>query len=137
MDVKISGSPKEIADLALALQDRLTSDLRSDFIELAKAVARGGRTTENQNCNSDKADFAAAQKIITESSKKVHEEKFLIDRIKGILLENEKIFKGFFCNLLQEHDFSNPESRDFFYKRSAETIINAVSKSIIREIWKI
>lgn len=74
MEIKISGTPKEIADLVLELHDRLTSDLRGDLNELAKAVARGGKTTENQNCNSDKVDFAAAQKIITEASKKVHEE---------------------------------------------------------------
>lgn len=55
MEIVIKGTPKEIA-------------------ELAKTVARGVRAIETKSRNSDKADFAAAQKIIADASKKVCEE---------------------------------------------------------------
>lgn len=124
MEIKISGNPKEIAELALELQARQSVSLTPQSIvkDLADCTV---------------VDFAAAQKITTDAFKKVRDEKFLIDSIKEILLEHEKIFKERLCNLLHEHDFSISENRDFFYKRSVETIINAISKSINREIWKI
>lgn len=137
MEIKINGTPKEIADLALELQNRLMLNPECDSHEFAKQVMKGVRLVEAQSQKSEEVDFAAAQKRITEAAKKIYDEKFLIDRIKGILLEHENFFKESFCDLLKEHDFSIPKNRDFFYKHSAETIINAVSKSIIREIWKI
>lgn len=76
MEIKISGNPKEIADLALELQNRHTVNLECDSREFAKQVMKGIRAmNEYESQNTDKVDFAAAQKIITEASKKIHEEK--------------------------------------------------------------
>lgn len=74
MEIKINGTPKEIAELGSDLYGRATLDLRRDLNELAKEVARGVRAAETQNQNSDKANFLTAQKIIADASKKVREE---------------------------------------------------------------
>lgn len=139
MEIKIKGTPKEIAELALKLQTRQKTKQKNTFDNhlagnsVNCAIDEKGIHVRQQ----EKVDFATVQKAITEIAKKIRDEKFLIVRIKEILLEHENFFKERFCDLLQEHNFSIPENRDFFYKRNAETIINAVSKSIIREIWKI
>lgn len=75
MEIKINGTPKEIAELALELQVRLMLNLECDSHELAKQVIKGVRVIEAQSQKSDEVDFAAAQKAITDASKKVHEEK--------------------------------------------------------------
>lgn len=75
MEIKINGTPKEIAELGSDLYGRATLDLRRDLNELAKEVARGVRANKTQSQNSDKVDFTAAQKAITNASKKVREEK--------------------------------------------------------------
>lgn len=59
MEIKINGTPKEIAELALELQGRQKKNVQSDSL------------IQKQ----EKVDFSAAQKAITEASKKVHEEK--------------------------------------------------------------
>lgn len=76
MEIKISGNPKEIADLALALQNRQTVNLECDSREFARYIMKGIRAmNESESQIFGKEDFTSAQKIITEASKKVHEEK--------------------------------------------------------------
>lgn len=81
MEIKINGTPKEIAELTLELQDRLSTyeEVNSDV--LAKNVMKGIKAIEAQHSKSDKADYASAQKAITEVAKKIH--KCTVDE-KGI-----------------------------------------------------
>ncbi len=57
MEIKISGTPKEIADLALELQNRRTVTLKCDSHELAKQVMKGIDHIRNQSKKSDEPDF--------------------------------------------------------------------------------
>lgn len=92
MEIKISGTQKELTDLALTLQNRQTVTFECDSRELAKQAVKGIRVmNESQSQNPDKADFAAAQKIITEASKKVGEEK----SVKSDFYKQESVERTF------------------------------------------
>lgn len=76
MEIKIGGTPKEIAELALELQNRHTVNLERVSREFAKQAMKSIRAMiESESQNSNKVDFTAAQKAITNASKKVREEK--------------------------------------------------------------
>ena len=101
MEIKISATPKEIADLALVLQNQQNKNIKHDDV-IQKQIKLLSEASENCTCmnkgnpengkalaslthalislyscvnSPDKVDFDAAQKMITEASKKVHEEK--------------------------------------------------------------
>lgn len=89
MEIKINGTPKEIADLALELQNRPMLNLECDSHELAKQTVKCFRTIETKQQDPKEV-------LGNELS-----ERILIDRIKEILFEHEKELKERFSELLE------------------------------------
>lgn len=205
METIINGTPKEIAELALKLQGQQKKNVQFDdaIQKQIELVSKASEDCCNTLCNNydnyntlasltnslvglcilnddfqkhKEVDFSAAQKAITAAAKKVHEEKstpkyethelvkqavkgvgsiankqqetkevldnelserILIDRIKELLLKYGELSKEKFSEFLQERDFIIERDCDFFYKYNAEKLIDTISKSLIREIWKV
>ena len=146
MEIKISGTPKEIAELALELQGRQKKNAHDsliqkheevDFSAAYKAIIATAKTIHNSSKQQDRQSTTQQDFILTVSNGTYKSEQLLIDRVKELLIKYNESSKEIFSELLQERGFIFERDCDFFYKYNAEKFIDTISKSLIREIWNI